>query len=51
MVEFKQEADRRAEADQFEQEVEQIVRQLNAGREAMERAGGSAGESTNVESI
>ena len=51
MVEFKQEADRRAEADQFEQEVEQIVRQLNAGRAAMERAGGGTGEGQNVEPV
>ena len=37
-IEFQREADDRAETDRFEREVEQMVRQLNAGREAAERA-------------
>jgi hypothetical protein len=37
-VEFNREAEEKAEKDRFEREVEEMVRQLNAGRAATERA-------------
>jgi hypothetical protein len=37
-AEFQREADEKAEKDRFDNEVESMVRQLNAGREAAERA-------------
>jgi len=37
-VAFNREAEEKAEKDRFEREVEEMVRQLNAGRAAAERA-------------